>query len=270
MAKDAVENDGPAYGPELEGFPYPWPVSYYEFTSQGAPLRMAFMDVKPAAPNGRTVILLHGKNYTAATWQTTIAVLGEAGYRVIAPDQIGFGKSTKPSHYQYSIHQLAGNTHALLASLGIGRVTVVGHSTGGMLGVRYALMYAETIDQLALVDPIGLEDWKAKGVPWQSIDAMYQQELQTAADRIREYERTTYYAGTWEPAYEEWVQMLAGLYRGPGRDIVAWNAALLSDMIYTQPVPRNSEDQPRHCNQVRSTRRNLPRHATFGFSTILA
>jgi hypothetical protein len=65
---------------------------------------------------------------------------------------------------------------------------------------------------------------------------LYQQELQTTADRIREYERTTYYADTWEPEYERWVQMLAGLYRGPGRELVAWNAALLSDMIYTQPV----------------------------------
>ena len=158
------------------------------------------------------------------------------GYRVIAPDQIGFGKSSKPAHYQYTFQQLAGNTHGLLASLGIDHVTVVGHSTGGMLGVRYALMYAESVERLALVDPIGLEDWKAKGVPWQSVDAMYQQELQTTADRIREYERTTYYAGTWQPSYEQWVQTLAGLYRGPGREIVAWNAALLSDMIYSQPV----------------------------------
>ena len=87
---------------------------------------MAYMDVKPTTPNGRIVILLHGKNYVAATWQTTIAVLNEAGFRVIAPDQIGFGKSTKPAHYQYTFQQLAGNTHALLASLGISRVTVVG------------------------------------------------------------------------------------------------------------------------------------------------
>jgi pimeloyl-ACP methyl ester carboxylesterase len=123
-----------------------------------------------------------------------------------------------------------------LATLGISRVTVVGHSTGGMLGVRYALMYPDDVDQLALVDPIGLEDWKAKGALWQSVDALYRQELQTTADRIREYERTTYYAGTWRPVYEQWVQMLAGLYRGPGRELVAWNAALLSDMIYTQPV----------------------------------
>lgn len=229
-------DEGPAYGPELEGFDYPWPVQHYEFVSQGAPLRMAYMDVKPATPNGGAIVLLHGKNYVAATWQGTIAVLSEAGYRVIAPDQIGFGKSSKPAHYQYSFQQLAGNTRALLGSLGIDRVTMVAHSTGGMIGVRYALMYPDSVDRLALVDPIGLEDWKAKGVPWQSVDAMYQKELQTTAAGIREYERTTYYAGTWRPEYETWVQMLAGLYRGPGRERVAWNAALTSDMIYTQPV----------------------------------
>jgi pimeloyl-ACP methyl ester carboxylesterase len=229
-------DEAPAYGPELEGFSYPWPVQNFEFSSQGIPVHMAYVDVKPKTPNGRVVILLHGKNYVAATWEGTIGVLSGAGYRVIAPDQIGFGKSSKPAHYQYTFQQLAGNTHALLASLGISRITVVGHSTGGMLGVRYALIYAESVDRLVLVDPIGLEDWKAKGVPWQSVDTLYQQELQTTADRIREYERTTYYAGTWRPEYERWVQMLAGLYRGPGRELVAWNAALLSDMIYTQPV----------------------------------
>jgi pimeloyl-ACP methyl ester carboxylesterase len=233
---DMPPDQSPSYGPELEGFSYPWPVVNFEFVCQGVSLHMAYMDVKSTTPNGHVVILLHGKNYVAATWQGTIKVLSEAGYRVIAPDQIGFGKSTKPAHYQYTFQQLAGNTHALLASLGISHVTVVGHSTGGMLGVRYALMYPDNVDRLVLVDPIGLEDWKAKGVPWQSVDALYQQELQTTADRIREYERTTYYAGTWRPEYEQWVQMLAGLYRGTGRDLVARNAALLSDMIYTQPV----------------------------------
>jgi pimeloyl-ACP methyl ester carboxylesterase len=229
-------DEGPTYGAQLEEFPYPWPVLQYRFSSQGEALDMAYMDVKPPSPNGRVVVLLHGKNFCAATWQASIGVLSEAGYRVIAPDQIGFCKSSKPAHYQYSFQQLAGNTHALLASLGVGRATIVGHSTGGMLGVRYALMYPGDVDQLVLVDPIGLEDWKAKGVPWRDVDALYRQDLQTTADRIREYERTTYYAGSWRPEYEPWVQMLAGLYRGPGRDLVAWNSALLYDMIFTQPV----------------------------------
>jgi pimeloyl-ACP methyl ester carboxylesterase len=232
----APSDEGPAYGPELEGFSYPWPVQNFEFISQGIPVHMAYMDVQPATPNGRVAVLLHGKNFVAATWRGTIETLSQAGYRVIAPDQIGFGKSTKPAHYQYTFQQLAGNTHALLASLGSNHVTVIGHSTGGMLGVRYALMYPDQVERLVLVDPIGLEDWKAKGVPWQSLDALYQKELKTTAASIREYERSTYYAHTWRPDYEEWVRMLAGLYRGPGRELVAWNAALTTDMIYTQPV----------------------------------
>jgi pimeloyl-ACP methyl ester carboxylesterase len=232
----AGPDGGPRYGPELQGFDYPWPVRHFRFSSQGVALDMAYMDVTPATPNGQTAVLLHGKNFCAATWQSTIVVLIQAGYRVIAPDQIGFCKSSKPSHYQFSFQQLAANTRALLASIGIERSVLIGHSTGGMLAVRYGLMYPESVDQLVLVDPIGLEDWKAKGVPWQSVDAWYQQELHSTAETIRDYERTTYYVGTWKSEYEVWIQMLAGMYRGPGRSIVAWDSALLYDMIYTQPV----------------------------------
>jgi len=229
--------DEQAYGPQLQGFEYPWPVAHFAFTSQGEALEMAYMEVKPtAAANGETVVLLHGKNFCAATWQDTIADLAGAGYRVIAPDQIGFCKSTKPAHYQYTLQQLAGNTRALLASLGIEHVTLVGHSLGGMLSMRYALTFPADVKRVVLVDPIGLEDWKAKGVPWQSVDAWYQQELKTTAASIRDYQRATYYAGTWDAKYERWVQMLAGLYRGPGHEIVAWNGALIDDMAYTQPV----------------------------------
>lgn len=232
----ARADDGPAYGSELQGFDYSYPVAHFRFASQGNDLDMAYMDVRPETPIGRTAVLLHGKNFCAATWQATIAALTRAGYRVIAPDQIGFCKSGKPGTYQFSFQQLAGNTRALLESLGIARATIIGHSTGGMLAVRYALMFPAEVERLVLVDPIGLEDWKAKGVPWQSVDDWYRQELDNSAERIRDYERSTYYGGTWDPAYEQWVQMLAGMYRGPGREAVARNSALLYDMIYTQPV----------------------------------
>ena len=227
---------GPVYGPRLEQFSYPWPVSLYNFQSQGQTLEMAYMDVMPSKPNGRVAVLLHGKNFCAATWEATITTLKQAGYRVIAPDQIGFCKSSKPRQYQFSFQQLAGNTHALLHSLGVSRAIIIGHSTGGMLGIRYSLMFPSEVEHLVLVDPIGLEDWKARGVPWQSVDDWYEREVKTNAERIRSYERATYYAGTWKPAYETWVQMLAGMYRGARRTEVAWDSALLYDMIYTQPV----------------------------------
>ncbi|KAA6406000.1 alpha/beta hydrolase [Candidatus Tokpelaia sp.] len=226
----------PSYGPQLEGFDYPAPVRHFRFSSQGQELEMAYLDYKPARPNGQNIILLHGKNFCAATWDTTSRLLVQHGYRVIAPDQIGFCKSAKPEHYQYSFQQLARNTRDLLENLGIHQAVFMGHSTGGMLAIRYALMYPDTVAKLVLVNPIGLEDWKAKGVPSISIDQWYERELKLSAAAIKKYEQATYYAGTWKPEYDIWVTMLAGLNNGSGKKIVAWNSALLYDMIYTQPV----------------------------------
>ena len=226
----------PAYGPELEGFDYAFPVQRFDLESQRQKLHMSYLDVRPQKPNGRTIVLFHGKNFCAGTWETTIRALTEAGWRVIAPDQIGFCKSSKPERYQYSFQQLAANTRALLDHLGAGRISLLGHSTGGMLAVRYALLYPDQVERLALVNPIGLEDWKALGVRWRSVDEWYARELKTTAEGIRQYEQATYYAGQWRPEYDRWVEMLAGMYRGPGKEIVAWSSALLYDMIFTQPV----------------------------------
>ena len=208
-----------AYGPELEGFEYPFTPERFSFPSQGQTVSMTFMDVAPNKPNGRTVVLLHGKNFCAATWEATVKTLVEAGYRVIAPDQIGFCKSTKPEHYQYSFQQLAENTHGLLASRGIERAIIVGHSMGGMLAARYALMYPDAVDELVLIDPLGLEDWKAEGVPYESVDRAYQTALTTTFESIKDYQLKFYYHGQWKPEYDRWVSMLAGMYAGPGRSV---------------------------------------------------
>jgi pimeloyl-ACP methyl ester carboxylesterase len=225
------------YGPELQGFKYPHPLQHFTFSSQGKKLKMAYMDVAAKGkPNGRTVVLLHGKNFCGATWETSIAALTEAGYRVVAPDQIGFCASSKPEHYQYTFQQLAVNTAALLKQLGVARSIMLGHSTGGMLATRYALMYPDAVEQLVMVNPIGLEDWKALGVPYRTVDQWYERELKLSADNVRAYEKATYYVNRWKPEYERWVDMLAGLNAGPGHKLVAWNSALIYDMIFTQPV----------------------------------
>ncbi|MET0290127.1 MAG: alpha/beta hydrolase [Pseudoxanthomonas sp.] len=237
MASTASAQEQKAYGPRLEGFDYPHPVQIETLQSQGQTLEMAYLDVKPQGKaNGRTVVLLHGKNFCAATWEDTTAALTKAGFRVIAPDQIGFCKSSKPQAYQYSFAQLASNTHALLERLGIGKAIIAGHSMGGMLATRYALMYPQGSEHLVLVNPIGLEDWKAIGVPWQSVDAWYAGELKTSFDSIKKYQLDTYYAGTWKPAFERWARMQAGMYLGDGRQAVAWSQALTYDMVFNQPV----------------------------------
>ncbi|RRZ91664.1 alpha/beta fold hydrolase [Erwinia sp. 198] len=233
----AAADNTPRYGVELQGFDFNYPIEKFNFSSQQQPLSMGYIDVRPTGKaNGRTVVLMHGKNFCGVTWQDAIEALRHAGYRVIAPDQIGFCTSTKPAYYQYSFQQLALNTHRLLASLHIDKIALVGHSTGGMLATRYALMYPQQVEKLTLVNPIGLEDWKAKGVPWRSVDDWYQRELNTSAESIKAYEQKTYYSGQWKPEYDRWVTMLAGLNNGPGHKLVAWNSALLYDMIFTQPV----------------------------------
>lgn len=220
----------------LSDFPYPFSVARYDFRSQNADVWMAYMDVKPDKTNGRSIVLLHGKNFCGATWEGVAKALVAAGYRVIVPDQIGFCRSAKPAGYQMSFHQLAANTHALLASLGVEKPIILGHSMGGMLGMRYALMYPEDTSALVLVNPIGLEDWTEKGVPQATIDALYANELKTTADSIRAYQLKSYYHGNWRPAYDRWVDMLAGMYRGKDGDKVAWAQARATDMIQSQPV----------------------------------
>lgn len=219
----------------LSQYAYPYEVHLHRFEAQAQPLELAYMDQAPAQANGRVVLLLHGKNFSGAYWQETMRALLERGYRVIVPDQIGFGKSSKPRSFQYSFHALASYTRALLDKLGIERVAVVGHSMGGMLATRFALSYPQRVEQLVLVNPIGLEDW-TRVVPYPGIEESYQRELQSTRDKVREYMRQSYFAGSWKAEYEPLIALQAGWAEGPDRELMAWTSALTTDMVLTQPV----------------------------------
>ena len=105
-----------------------------------------------------------------------------------------------------------------------------------MLAARYALSYPQAVEQLVLVNPLGLEDWQAQGVQCATIDQLYKGELRTSSDSIKAYQQRFYYNGQWRPEYDRWVSMLAGMYAGSGRELVARNQAQTSDMVFTQPV----------------------------------
>ena len=219
----------------LTNYDYPYKVNYLNINTQQQDLVMGYMDVMPNVSNGKTIMLLHGKNFNEAYWKTTIEALNNAGYRVIVPDQIGFGKSSKPENYQFTFQQLAKNTKLILDTLGIEKTFVLGHSMGGMLATRFALMYPETTEKLILENPIGLEDWKTV-VPYQTIDWWYQSELKSSYDKIKSYQLANYYDNKWKDEYDEWVNLLAGWTLDPQYKRIAWNAALTYDMIFTQPV----------------------------------
>ena len=209
-------------------------VQFFHLQMENQDLRMAYRDVQPTgASNGKVVLLLHGKNFSGFYWESTIEFLAQQGYRVIAPDELGFGASSRPDIH-YSFHQMAQNTRALLDHLGIQQVDVIAHSMGGMLGVRFTLMFPEMVEKLVLENPIGLEDYR-KLVPYISLQQQYAAELSETNENMRDYQRS-YYPGAWKPEYEAYVQDQASVLSTGEYPRDAWSSALTYQMIYEQPV----------------------------------
>jgi pimeloyl-ACP methyl ester carboxylesterase len=191
MAADASEAAlREPYGIGLEGFAYPYPVNMLELSNDGAPVRMAYMDVAPAQPNGRIALLLHGRNFPSSYWAPVIKTLTDAGFRVVVPDQIGFGKSSKPTT-DLHFDTLARNTIALLDHLNIAKADIVAHSMGGMLAVRIARAYPDRVAHLLLAAPIGLEDYRLS-VPPTPTETILKHEDSLTADGYRKQIETNY------------------------------------------------------------------------------
>lgn len=211
---------------------YPHPVKYFPLKIEKQNVKMAYMDAASKNPNGASVILFHGKNFNGYYWKEVIARLNRRGYRVIVPDQIGWGKSDR-SDLHYSFHALAENNKKLLDSLGISKAFVVGHSMGGMLATRFALMYPETVEKLVLENPIGLEDYRAF-VPYASIEQIEQEELKATAESVEKYQKTYY--PEWQPEYEQYADAQAADLKLKNFPQVAFINAKTYQMIYEQPV----------------------------------
>jgi len=161
-AQPAPPHSAPAsWGPisiNLEEYDYPYPVEYMNFNVYGEDVRIAYMDVAPTgSANGHTVIFHHGGYYYGWYWEDQIRALSEEGYRVIAKDRLGWGKSSKPE-ITYSINLWASNTARLMDHLGIEQAALVGHSIGGQMVTRFAFLYPERITHLVTVNQVGLTD----------------------------------------------------------------------------------------------------------------
>jgi pimeloyl-ACP methyl ester carboxylesterase len=222
------------YGIGLEGFAYPYPVSLLPLVNDGEQLRMAYMDVAPAQANGRVVVLLHGRNFPSSYWAPEIKVLTEAGYRVVVPDQIGFGKSSKPSG-ELHFDNLARNTIALLDHLGIAKADIVAHSLGGMLAVRIARAYPDRVNHLVLAAPIGLEDYRMY-VPPTPTEKIIENEDKLTADGYRKQLETNYSPKIPPEAITPFID--ARFNTKGAADYQRWLRAFVSSgqMIYREPV----------------------------------
>lgn len=221
----------------LKTYKYPYKTKLFEYLSQTHKIEMAYMIAKPQKEkaNGKTVVLMHGKNFSGAYWGQTAKDLVKRGYRVLIPDQVGFGRSSKPIQYQYSFHAMARATKKLLDWWEIEKAAVVGHSMGGMLAARFALMYPDTVSKLVLVNPIGLEDYKSLA-PYQTVDEIFDQQLALTPKDVKNYQLKNYYDGKWKEEYDRWLKLQTGWIKGPDWQHLAYVSALTYDMIYTQPV----------------------------------
>ncbi|MEO2157787.1 MAG: alpha/beta hydrolase [bacterium] len=217
-----------------ENVPYPYPVDFLEVRLYGEDHRMAYMDVSPEGEsNGQTVVLFHGMNFFAAAFRPTIAALRKEGFRVIAVDRLGYGRSSKPLIH-YNLHLPARNTKALLDELCITEVAIVGHSMGGMVATRFASTYPEISTHVVLVNQIGLTDVR-QSRPWTDLEQGYSNALVTSYESVLN-SHLRYYPNGWRHEYLEWVKYQYGLTLSGDWPRMARIRASQRQILYEDPV----------------------------------
>ncbi len=220
-----------------EDVPYPHPTSYMPLTLYGQDIRLAYMDVAPqGTPNGRTVVLFHGMNFAGFYWGGPIDALRKEGYRVVVPDQIGFGRSSKPI-MPYNFQDMARNSRLLLQHLKIDKAFIVGHSMGGMLAARFATQYPEVAERVVIYNPIGVIDprWER---PWGSIDESYKRQLGTTYQNIYAgiFRYFSHNTSAWKPEFEKYVRYRYAWTLSADWPRYAMVQSLIQQMPYLDPV----------------------------------
>src|ERR1700733_11924696 len=130
----------------LQGLPdFDFVSSYREVDG----LRLAHLDEGQGAP----VLFMHGEPTWSFLWRKVIPPVRDAGFRCIAPDLAGFGRSDKPTDigwYSYDKHTQLAST--LLGDLDLRGATIVVHDWGGPIGLRLAVEHADRIDRIVILD----------------------------------------------------------------------------------------------------------------------
>ena len=217
--------------------PYPHPSKYLDISVYSQDVRISYMDIAPAgSPNGHTVMLLHGNNFGGFYFGAIIDGLTATGFRVIVPDQIGYGKSSKPIA-PYNFNSQARNTWLLLQAEEIDKVMVVGHSMGGMLATRFTTQYPEAVERLVVYNPIGLSDGRYNR-PMPPIDEVYDRILKTDYQSTRA--SLSRYVGhdpeAWNDEFETYTRIRYSWTLSADWPRLAMVQSIISQMLYADPV----------------------------------
>jgi pimeloyl-ACP methyl ester carboxylesterase len=217
--------------------PYPYPSKYLGISVYGQDVRISYMDVAPTGtPNGRTVLVLHGNNFGGFYFKGIIDALTKEGFRVIVPDQIGYGRSSKPIA-PYNLNSQARNTYRILQHEKIERVSVVGHSMGGMLTARFATQFPKAVERLVIYNPIGLTDGRF-GRPMPTIDETYEQTLKTdyQSTRASLSRYVAHNPKAWNDEFELYTRIRYSWTLSSEWPRLAMVQSLISQMLYNDVV----------------------------------
>ena len=191
MSFDEVRYAWPVKSVALEGaqqrhgLAHPPKLSYVELNEGGAP----------------TVLFLHGLGSSLKFWTTQLDATAARGYRVIAIDQLGFGKSEKPAGFSYTTEAFGENVVELLELLKVDRVILVGHSLGGQTALSTAIRFGDRVSALVLVSPAGFELFSAREQKW--FKNVYSRSLVKDADEEAIWGAIRYLNFQhWKPEYE--------------------------------------------------------------------
>ncbi len=217
--------------------PYPYPSKYLDISVYSQDVRISYMDVAPqGTANGHTVMLLHGNNFGGFYFKAIIDALTSKGFRVIVPDQIGYGRSSKPIA-PYNFNSQARNTYLILQHEKIEKVAVVGHSMGGMMAARFATQYPKSVERVVIYNPIGLTDGRYSR-PMTPIDQAYAQTLKTSYQSVRTGlgRYVAHDPTAWNDEFESYVRMRYSWTLSADWPRLAMVQALISQMLYGDPV----------------------------------
>jgi pimeloyl-ACP methyl ester carboxylesterase len=125
---------------------------------------VAYVELNPEGK--KTLVFIHGLGSYLKFWRYQLDAFAQQGYRVIALDQLGYGKSDKPASFPYTMEAMADVVHELTRAVGAEKPVLVGHSMGGQTALSYAIRYPGDLEALVLTSPAGFEKFSWKEKAW--------------------------------------------------------------------------------------------------------
>jgi pimeloyl-ACP methyl ester carboxylesterase len=144
---------------EFDELPYKYPVKYFTTSDN---IKIAYIE----KGTGPVIIMIHGLGSYLRFWDYQVDYFASKGYRVIALDLPGYGKSDKPSTYSYTTEAFGDTVVELIRGLNISDPIIFGHSMGGQTALSIAIRYPNLPKALVLVAPAGFEYFSLREKEW--------------------------------------------------------------------------------------------------------